>query len=172
MCNLFQKGKSGKQEQQVCCPHCATTVTIRYGKYQRAHPEKPIQVDIQRYRCKSPECPWRTFSLLPYPFLPVLRHFYSTVLFCHLLCNTRKLTGSDGAKQLGLTRGAFKRLRYFCCKFIVWFDREKIIADWGVVSNIELSRFWPDFTRDFSQSFYPKRWRINPPTQHIHFNYQ
>jgi hypothetical protein len=172
MCNVFQKKNSGKQEQKVCCPHCSTSLTIRYGKYQRAHPDKPIQVHIQRYRCKSPECPWMTFSLPPYPFLPVLRHFYNTLQLCHMLCNTKKVTQADGARRLGLSRGSFKRLSAFCRKFIPWFNREKKIAGWGLASKSDLSRSWTDFTFYFSQSFYPKRWRIIRPTQHIHINYQ
>jgi len=35
MCNVFQKKNSGKEEQKICCPHCSTSLTIRYGKYQR-----------------------------------------------------------------------------------------------------------------------------------------
>jgi hypothetical protein len=172
MCNVFQNKQSGKKEPQVQCPHCATSLIIRYGKYQRAHPERPIQVDIQRYRCKSPVCPRMTFSLLPYPFLPILRHFYHTLLFCHLLFDSNKVSQAYGARQMQLTRGVFKRLREFCSKYILWFDREKEIADWGPDFKTSPSCSWSDFTRDFSHSFYPKRWAITPPTQHIHFNYQ
>ncbi len=172
MCNVFQKKNSGKEEQKICCPHCATSLTIRYGNYQRAHPDKPIQVHIQRYRCKSPECPWMTFSLLPYPFLPVLRHFYNTLLLCHMLCNTNKVPQAVSARRMSLSRGTFKRLSAFCCKFFPWFENEKEIGDWRLDSNADLSCSWADFTRCFSQSFYPKRWMSIPPTQHIHINYQ
>jgi hypothetical protein len=162
---LFQKKKSDKSEPQVRCPHCATSLTIRYGNYQRAHPEQPIQVDIQRYLCKFSECQWKTFSVLPYPFLPIIRHFYHTLLLCRVLCNTEKLIQAAVGRQLGLCRGIIKRLSAFGHRFSPWFDREKNIADWGLDPDMDPTRFWPDFCRDFSQSFYRKRWLQTLPTQ-------
>ena len=165
MYSILQKKESDKGEQPVSCPHCATSLTIRYGNYQRAHPEKPILVDIQRYLCKFPDCRWKTFSVLPYPFLPIIRHFYHTLLLCHLLCNTEKMIQAVIGRQLELSRGVIKRLSAFSYRFFPWFDREKKIADWGPVPDTDPSRFWPDFNRDFSQSLYPKRWLPISPTQ-------
>jgi hypothetical protein len=53
---------------------------IRSGTYRRAHPEQDITVRVQRYRCKVPFCPRVTFSVLRQPFLPIVRHFYQTIL--------------------------------------------------------------------------------------------
>ena len=158
MSSLFKNNASGKEERPVRCPHCATPLTIRYGKYQRAHPEESKLVDVQRYRCKSPSCHWKTFSILPYPFLPIVRHFLKPLLFFHFLFNVERKTQAHCARQLGLTRGVAKRLADFCHRFIPWFKLEKAIALWGPDPEVDYERFWTDYTRDFSQTLYPKRW--------------
>ncbi len=160
MHRLSKNNASGKEEQFVRCPHCATPLTIRYGRYQRYHPEEPEQVNVQRYRCKSPYCPWKTFSILPYPFLPIVRHFLQTLFFFHYLLNLNKKTQAHTARKLALTRGTVKRLARFCQRFIPWFNMEKHIAPWGPDPEADQIRFWIDFTRDFSQALYPKRWAM------------
>jgi hypothetical protein len=67
------------------------------------------------------------------------------------------------ARQLSLKRGVVKRLKSFCCKFMEWLKQEKKIAEWGS----EPLQFWPDFARDFSQRFFPKKWIKSASTQHI-----
>ncbi len=161
MHRLSENNSSGKQEPLIRCPHCATSLIIRYGKYQRAHPEEPELVDVQRYRCKSPDCPWKTFSILPYPFLPVVRHFLQTLFFFHCLFNIARNTGARTAKQLGVKRGVVKRLASFCNRFNPWFHSEKKIALWGQDPEADQNQFWTDFTRDFSQALYPKRWLMS-----------
>ena len=172
MSNLFEIDRSRKQEKPIRCPHCATTFIIRNGTYPRAHPEKSGQIAVQRYRCKSPDCPWKTFSVLPYPFLPTIRHFYKTLFICHCLFNVHKRTQADTARQLCLTRGIVKRFGGFCRRFIAWFNREKVFADWGADPRAHPTAFWRDFTRDFSQAFYPGRWLRTSPTQHIPTGFQ
>jgi len=160
MHRLSENNASDKEEQFVRCPHCATPLTIRYGRYQRNHPEKPEQVNVQRYLCKSPCCPWKTFSILPYPFLPIVRHFLQTLFFFHCFFNIAKNTQAQTARQLVVTRGVVKRLTRFCDRFTPWFHSEKKIALWGQDPEADHNRFWPDFTRDFSQALYPKRWAM------------
>jgi hypothetical protein len=161
MHRLSENNCSGKQEPLIRCPHCATSLIIRYGKYQRAHPEEPELADVQRYRCKSPDCPWKTFSILPYPFLPVVRHFLQTLFFFHCFFNIAGNTGACTAKQLGAKRGVVKRLASFCKRFNPWFHSEKKIALWGQDPEADQNLFWTDFTRDFSQALYPKRWLMS-----------
>lgn len=158
MNSLFENNDSGKEECSVRCPHCATPLTIRYGRYQRAHPEETELVNVQRYRCKAPDCPWKTFSILPYPFLPIVRHSLKTLFFFHCLFNIDRKTQALSARQLGLTRGVVKRLAGFCHRFIPWFNQEKNIALWGPDPEADQECFWTDYTRDFSQALYPKRW--------------
>jgi transposase-like protein len=165
MRTVFNIDPFRKKERPIRCPHCASLAIIRHGKYQRGHPLKPTLVDIQRFRCKSPHCPWQTFSILPYPFLPIVRHFYTTLRSCHTLLNRQGISQAQTARRLGLTRGIIKRLSAFCSRFIPWVDQEKRIADWGCDPEEIRVVLWPDFTRDMSQVFYPKRWRMYSPTQ-------
>lgn len=164
MSNVFKIDQFGKKEKQVRCPHCASGVVIRYGTYPRNHPEKEFVIAVQRYFCKSPLCPWKTFSILPYPLLPFIRHLYKTLFLCHYLFIERKETQATIARLLGKKRGVVKRLGQFCRQFILWFNHEKEFADWGPDPEQNGAALWPDFTRDFSQVFYPGRWWIKPPT--------
>lgn len=169
MSTLFEIDQYSKQEHPVRCPHCATSFIIRHGTYLRAHPEEDVQVAVQRYLCKAPNCHWNTFSVLPYPFLPIIRHFYKTLLLCHCLCNVQLITQAPTARQLGVTRGIVKRLGIFCRRFIPWINHEKEFAEWGPDPEGKPVALWTDFTRDFSQAFYPKRWLAPLPTQYIPF---
>jgi hypothetical protein len=165
MHTLFKIDEFCKQEPLVRCPHCATSLIVRYGTYQRAHPEKPILVKVPRFLCKSPRCPRITFSVLPHPFLPIVRHFSQTLLCCHFLCNIDKASQAEGVRRMGLSRGVIKRLSVLGRKFTPWFNHEKKIADWGPNPDTNPLLFWTDFTRDFSRVFYPKRWPTITPTQ-------
>ncbi len=165
MCNVFNIDPFRKEEQPIRCPHCASSVIIRHGKYQREHPQELRLVDIQRYRCKSPDCPWKTFSVLPYPFMPIVRHFYKTLLSCHRLHNLQRKSQAYTARRLGLQRGVVKWMGSFCRRFISWLNQERRIAVWGPDPTENKAFSWMDFIRDFSQVFYPKRWRIYTPTQ-------
>jgi hypothetical protein len=136
---------------------------IRNGTYPRFDPERKVEARIQRYRCKVPRCPRVTFSVLPKPFLPIVRHFYQTILYCRSLFADGGLTQAEGARKLGVTRGVARRLLALAGQVIPWLDREKKIADWGPDPTARQGRFWNEFTRDFSQSFYPWRcWKIGP----------
>jgi hypothetical protein len=71
-----------------------------------------------------------------------------------------KKTQAHTARKLILTRGVVKQLATFCQRFIPWFNTEKHIAPWGPNPEADQIRFWIDFTRDFSQALYPKRWAM------------
>jgi hypothetical protein len=161
ICKITQ---TGKEEKRICCPHCASQLVIRYGTYPRAHPHKQEEVKIQRYLCKLGSCPKATFSVLPFPFLRVVRHFYSTVLYCNILCNVQNLSQATTAGELGVTRGVAKRLAMLCDRFLPWFNREKMFADWGPAPEAAPGIFWPDFLRDFSHGLYPGKWPPSLPT--------
>lgn len=168
MSTLFEINHNSKQEYPLRCPHCASSIIIRHGTYLRSHPtEDAKQVAVQRYICKCPNCPWRTFSVLPYPFLPIARHFFQTLLLFHCLSDLQNKTQAAIARQLKVTRGVVKRLGIFCRRFIPWLNHEKEFAVWGPDPEGKSATLWPDFTRDFSQTFYPKMWSPPTPTQFI-----
>lgn len=173
MSTLFEINHYGKLDYPLRCPHCASSIFIRHGTYLRSHPEdESRQVTIQRYLCKCPNCPWKTFSVLPHPFLPIVRHFFQALLFFHYLSNVQKKSQAAIARQLNVTRGVVKRLGIFCCRFIPWLNHEKEFADWGPGLEAKPAELWPNFTRDFSQTFYPKKWSPPIPTQLIHTCFQ
>lgn len=164
MSRICKIAQTGKEEKPVCCPHCASQLVIRHGTYPRAYPHKDGEVKVQRYLCKMPICPRTTFSIPPFPFLRVVRHFYATVLYCNLLYNVQSLKQATVAKELGVTRGVAKRLATFCSRFIPWFNRERKFADWGPAPEGTPKTLWPDFLRDFSHSMYPGKWPSPRPT--------
>lgn len=162
--NLDQKKLSDKNKPHICCPYCANALIIRYGVYLRAHPEKQEHVKVQRYLCKVPDCPTKTFSVLDYPFLRYLRHFYPSLERCHCLCLIHRISQAAAAREMGLTRGIIKRLSEFGRKFFPWLDQERKIADWGADFETDPDSVWPNFLRDFSHRFYSIKWGIFLPT--------
>jgi len=150
---------SNKKEPRYRCSHCGSPVTIRYGTYPRAHPEQDILIRVKRFLCKSSECPRVTFSVLQHPFLPIVRHFYKTLLLCHIFAAKDQLTQAEIARRLGVTRGVARRLQNLVRQVIPWLQQEKKIAIWGD----DPASYWQSFTRDFSQRFYLWRcWGIRP----------
>ncbi len=162
MNSIIRNETSAKENHQICCSHCSSTVVVRNGTYPRNDPQTDTEIRVQRYLCKSPECPWKSFSALPEPILPIIRHMYVTLLSCHVMLK-KGMKQVVVARKLNITRGIVKRLSVFYSKFLTWFNREKMMADWGT----NPVKFWPDFTRDFSQYFFPKRWIKYPSTQDI-----
>lgn len=152
------------QEPRISCPLCGNSLFTRNGSYPRRHPEKDVGVvRIPRYRCKVRRCPRVTFSVLPHPFLPIVRHFYQTILYCRSLFTDSRLPQAEGARKLEVTRGVARRMLALTKRVIPWLDREKNIANWGPDPTTRQGRFWDKFTRDFSQRFYPWRcWKIGP----------
>ncbi len=159
---IVRNDTSAKKNHQMRCCHCSSALVIRNGTYPRNDPQKDTEIRVQRYLCKSPKCPWQSFSVLPSPILPVIRHTYKA-LFSYSDMFQNGMNQVAVARKLNLKRGVVKRLKIFCHQFMVWLDREKKVADWGW----DPFQFWQDFTRDFSQYFFPKRWLKPPSTQHI-----
>lgn len=159
---IVRNKTSAKKNNQVRCCHCSSTLTVRNGTYPRNNPLNDKEIRVQRYLCKSPRCPWQSFSALPAPILPVIRHAYETLFECYAMFKIG-MSQTAIARNLALKRGVVKRLKTVCQKFMTWFNREKIIADWRPGPL----KAWPDFTRDFSQYFFPERWLKEPSTQNI-----
>lgn len=150
---------SNKKEPHYCCPRCGSYLTSRHGTYPRAHPEQDILVRVKRFLCKSTPCPRVTFSVLEYPFLPIVRHFYQTLLFCYTLAAKGQISQAEIARRLDVRRGVVKRLQALVKEVIPWVQQEQKIAIWGP----EPASLWQFFTRDFSQRFYLWRcWGIRP----------
>jgi len=68
----------------IICPGCGERLRIfKWGFYWRYLFSGQERTKIQRYKCRNPQCPRCTFSVLPRPLLPILRHpicFYLALL--------------------------------------------------------------------------------------------
>ena len=158
---------SSKLKQWRCCPFCSMPLIICSGFYDRYHPERGEPVKIQRYQCKAPECPVKTFSILPYPLLRIVRHTAKKIRQVYKLAMAG-VNQASISRILGLSRGVVKRLMEFSGRFFPWLAREQGIADWGPDLNKDPCKVWPLFIRDFSHAFYPQRYGKFPSTQYIH----
>jgi hypothetical protein len=146
---------------QILCSHCSGTAVIRHGTYGRYKPGKDTKIPIQRYLCKSPGCKWRTFSVLPYQVLPVIRHNLEALFDCYRKQVIDQVSQAALARYMQISRGVARRLADFSRRAVSWMNHECTLADWGCA----LKRFWEAFTRDFSQNFFPGRWIKPAPTQ-------
>jgi len=162
--NLNQKHQTDKHETIIKCPFCSCSIVVMHGTYLRAHPEKKEQVKIQRYRCKAPKCQFKTFSILPYPFLRVIRHFYPVVTTINGLFTETRMSQAEIARRTYHNRCRVRRLCDFCQRFFPWRNHERTIADWGDCFESNPVWIWPSFIRDFSHAFYPKKWGFMPAT--------
>ena len=70
---IVKNDASAKKNLHVLCCHCSSSLTVRNGTYPRNDPKNNTEIRVQRYLCKSPECPWKSFSVLPELVLPVIR---------------------------------------------------------------------------------------------------
>ena len=153
-----------KSKQPVRCPFCSMCLIICYGYYLRYHPERGELVKIQRYVCKAPGCPVKTFSIPPFPLLRIVRHVYRTVEEGYMLMDERLNQASVG-RLLTLARGVVRYVYEFGNRFFPFLDHEQSIAQWGAEFEIAPCSAWPCFIRDFSHHFYPKRYGMHLPTQ-------
>ena len=86
---LNNQALSGKPKQGRCCPFCSRPLIICYGFYDRDHPERGELIKVQRYLCKAPGCPVKTFSIPPYPLPRIVRHVIRTIEKVHTMAKAR-----------------------------------------------------------------------------------
>lgn len=161
---LNNQDRSGKAKQKPCCPFCSMPLVICYGFYGRDHPERGELIKVQRYLCKAPGCPVKTFSIPPYPLLRIVRHVYRKVEEGYLLISEGLYQALVG-RLLALTRGAVRSVYAFGSRFFPFLDHERSMADWGAFFETDPCTIWPLFIRDFSHAFYRQRYGTCPPTQ-------
>lgn len=161
---LNNQDRSGKAKQKLCCPFCSMPLIICYGFYDRDHPERDELIKVQRYLCKAPGCPVKTFSIPPYPLLRIVRHVFRTVEEGYLLISEGVYQALTG-RLLSLTRESVRSVYAFGRRFFPFLDHERAVADWGAFFEPDPCAAWPLFIRDFSHAFYRKRYGACPPTQ-------
>lgn len=161
---LNNQDRSGKAKQKLCCPFCSMPLIICYGFYDRAHPERDDLIKVQRYLCKAPGCPVKTFSIPPYPLLRIIRHVYRKVEEGYMLISEGLYQALVG-RLLDLTRVSVRSVYAFGCRFFPFLDHERTLSDWGAIFETEPCEVWPLFIRDLSHAFYPQRYGLFAPTQ-------
>jgi len=154
---------------EVVCPVCGERIEwIRYGYYTRYLFSGEERIDIQRYLCQNPKCPRRTFSLLPYPLLPILR-----VSLCFILVILAKYEGGEGnigtlgrasGKKWGVIRRGVTRAR----QVRQWVKNEWADLFLETSTHIRQAMYWNEIIRSFSWAIFPVRFGKSPPTQNVY----
>jgi hypothetical protein len=151
-----------KEEQtaEILCPKCGERHRVtKYGFYSRYLFSGGELTAIQRHCCGNRECPRRTFSILPHPFLPILR---VSLCFLMMLLEVREREGqtvSHLAAVIGSTWSTVRRMLRRAAVVRQWFSREQEVALWGPSPCFDPRLHWTAFTQAFSWAFFPDRFR-------------
>ena len=146
--------KNANKKSDVRCPLCGECCRIcRNGHYRRYRFEGNDQFSVQRYCCRNPDCPRKTFSILPKPWLP-----YCRIPLCLLMALYRHhiLEGksiNDCARKIRRSRHTAKRAVTLARRLICWFRKESV-AD--ILPPAPCGPWlWPAFIRAYSYAFFP-----------------
>ncbi len=141
---------------EIVCPSCGNRHMISsLGSYERRQVPGSGLTKIMRYRCLDPVCPRKTFSALPHPFLPVLRHKLCTLRKIAEL--SQKHSKAAIAKASGLTWGVVRRAISRGRQICEWMKNEAPAAAWGQSPCLSPSNLWVSFTRSLSVFLFPDR---------------
>ena len=151
---LFEKNSNHKSD--IRCPLCGECYRIcRNGHYWRYRFDGNDRVAVQRYGCRNPGCPRRTFSIPPHLFLP-----FSRIPLCLLMAvlkkhREKKYNVNRCARWLNRSWNTAKRALTTATRILDWFAHE---TDAGAIPVIPcLTDAWSAFTRAYSYAFFPDR---------------
>lgn len=141
-------------DRTIVCPCCGNKErTPKHGFYMRYSFDERTQVRIQRFRCDNDQCPRTTFSVLPHPFMRILRASLCMFQWVLSLWQNRQSVASI-ARNIGATWSRTQR----------WIGRaldiqKKLEYDFAfsVPPCLKPVREWSLFVRDFSHACYPVR---------------
>lgn len=141
---IVRNGASAKENNQIHFCHCSGALVVRNGTYPRNHPQKDVEIRVQRYLCKSPKCPWQSFSILPHSILPANRHTYGTLVRSYAMFKKRltKTAIARMLEQLVREKGSFANLKLTPHKITFQCYNGLIIdqSDWNLK---DIERYWP-----------------------------
>lgn len=161
-CCQIAKTKTG---QEVKCPECGERNRIwGHGSYQRYALAASHQVTVPRFRCLQPRCPRNTFSILPFPFLRIVRHSLCTLMVLAMTLSHGQKSKSAWARELGIGRRSLDRALTKATHVMAWFEREATVARWGRWPPHRPESHWTAFTQAFSHRFYPYSPQLCQPT--------
>lgn len=138
----------------IICPQCGERqLVIKWGCYRRYLFNDDQTATIQRFRCLNRHCSRYTFSVLPHPFLPVMR-----VPLCFLLallslhqkgCSIARL-----ARKAGKRWAVIQRCLSMASRVKTFLNNE--FTDSGSPC-LQPTIIWTAFTQRFSWAFFPNR---------------
>ncbi len=154
---------------EVVCPGCGERfLCIKYGFYTRYLFSGEETIDVQRYLCRNKKCPRRTFSVRPFPLLPILR---VTLCFLLTILSRHEEHGEDIAtlaRASGKSWGVTRRVLQTAGKVRNWLKKEGYVLCCGSPPCRSCQKGWSVFTRAFSWAVFPVRFGISPPTQSVY----
>lgn len=138
----------------VICPQCGERhLIIKWGCYYRYLFDSDETAAIPRFRCLNRQCSRCTFSVLPHPFLPVLR-----VPLCFLLAllvlRQKGCSIARMAREAGKRWTVIRRCLLIARRVRALLNNE--LADIGSPC-LKPTLAWTAFTQRFSWAFFPKR---------------
>ncbi len=153
----------------VACPCCGEqTLWIRYGYYTRYLFSGGDLIAIQRYLCLNRNCPRKTFYILPFTMLHLLR-----VSLCFLLvmaCRVEEPWAciASLARESGKAWGVMRRTIRMARNVKHWMQSE--YPHHCCRSSVcgACRHGWTGFTRAFSFAVFPVRFGNSPPTQCVY----
>lgn len=141
-------------ERTICCPCCGNREhTARYGFYKRYNFDDQTLILVQRYRCNNYQCPRRTFSVLPHPFLRILRASLCMFQFVLALLEGGN-TIAGIARITGQTWPRIGRWIHRAAHLRAWIRNDDAFSPHPCSRP---PREWPGFVRDLSRVCYPGR---------------
>lgn len=145
-----------KGRQEIKCPECGERVRIwGHGSYGRYALCGANRVGVPRFRCLQPRCPRKTFSILPFPFLRIVRHSLCTLMVLAMMFSQAQKSKSAWARELAIERRSLDRALAKGTEVMAWFEREATVARWGRWPPHRPDPNWTAFTQAFSHHFYP-----------------
>ena len=145
-----------KMNHEIKCPECGERVRIwGHGSYGRFALAGTYQVAVPRFRCLEQRCLRRTFSILPFPFLRVVRHSLCTLMVLAMIILKGEKSKSALARELKVGRRSLNRAYAKGIEVMEWFERESTFACWGRWPPHRPQSSWTAFTQAFSHRFYP-----------------
>ena len=136
----------------VVCPQCGERrLVIKWGCYHRYLFDSDETAAIQRFRCLNRHCSRFTFSVLPHPFLPVLR-----MPLCFLLAiislHQKGHSIARLAREAGKRWAVIRRCLTVGCRVKAFLSNE--FADIGSPC-LQPPVVWTAFAQRFFVGFFP-----------------
>jgi hypothetical protein len=150
---LFSEDNSNPKAD-IRCPMCGERLRIyRNGHYFRYLFGRNETMAVQRYGCRNPGCPRRTFSIPPHPYLPICRIPLCALMAIVIKFGSQKHSVNRCARWLNSSWNTAKRGLMLAGRILDWFTRE---AEAGVIPIMPcLPNSWHGFIRAYSYAFCP-----------------